>query len=189
MTKRRAWMTLPGLREGGDRTIKEQMIGLDRALAETNGKTVLDMGCAEAAIARNFALAGAISVLGMEVIEEHLKFARLHCVDVPQVTLVNIDFRSHLPREVKDNERYDIVLALAIIHKLHVPEVPLRFAAQSSKSLVVLRLPRWSRRGIVKSKQGFNPCNVFEVMAEEGFELEFETMGPHAEPMQYWRRK
>lgn len=183
----KGWFTIPGVR-AGDRTLKEQMLGLDLALKETAGKTVLDLGCAEGLIAREFARAGAKSVLGVELLEEHLKIARAQCKSFPQMQFI----QAHLGDYIKAREsfpQYDIVLALGIIHKLEDPAVPLRFAAQSARSLLVFRAPAKKYDGLIKSKHTDIKCDVPKIMKSEGFIETALIAGVRGEAAQYWRRK
>jgi len=183
----KGWFDIPGVRRG-DRTLKEQLMGLEPALAECKGKTVLDLGCAEGLIAREFARAGAASVLGIELLQAHIVVAQVQCRDYPQVRFI----RSHLDDYIKTREsfpKYDIVLALGIIHKLLDPNIPLRFAAQSARDLVLFRAPAKKTNGQVKSKHSNVLCDVPAVMTGEGFVDEQTIPGVRGEAVQYWRRK
>lgn len=182
----KGWFTIPGVRPG-DRTLKEQMMGLRPALNECAGKTVLDLGCAEGLIAKEFALAGAAQVTGIELLSSHLAVAKVQCRGL------NIKFIcAHLGDYIKTLEtipQYDIVLTLGIVHKLHDPAVPMRFAAQSAKDLLVFRAPAKKYDGLIKSKFTDAKCNVTEIMASEGFVEEQLIPGVRGEAAQYWRRK
>ena len=183
----KGWFTIPGVRPG-DRTLQEQMMALDIALKERAGKTVLDLGCAEGLIGREFARAGAKSVLGIELLEEHLKVARAQCKPFPQMQFIC----AHLADYIKAREsfpQYDIVLALGIIHKLEDPAVPLRFAAQSTRSLLVFRAPARKYDGLIKSKHSDIKCDVPKIMKAEGFIETALVAGVRGEAAQYWRRK
>jgi len=182
----RGWFTIPGVRPG-DRTLQEQMLGLDLALKECAGKTVLDLGCAEGLISREVARAGAKSVLGIELLAAHLAMARVQCRDFPQVNFVE----AHLADYIKAREsipKYDIVLALGIIHKLQDPAVPLRFAAQSARQLLVFRAPAKKYDGLIKSKHTEITCDVPKIMKAEGFIETALITGVRGEAAQYWRR-
>ena len=183
----KGWFRIPGIRPDGDRTLEEQMIGLAPALEEARGKTVLDLGCAEGLIAREFARAGASRVVGIEMLASHLEVARAVCKDVPQVRFIC----AHLGDFIAARESirtFDIVLALGIIHKLRDPEVPLRFAAQSAASLMLFRAPAKATNGNVASKHTGITCNVPRIMAAEGFAEERLIPGVRGEAVQYWRR-
>ena len=183
----KGWFRVPGLRPNGDRTLEEQMKGLQPALDECKGKTVLDLGCAEGSISLEFAKAGAKAVVGIELLAAHLAIAKLQCKNFPQVTFI----WSHLGDYIQSREsfpQYDIVLALGIIHKLHDPVVPLRFAAQSARDLLVFRAPAKKYDGLIKSKHTDAKCNVPEVMKSEGFVEEKLILGVRGEACQYWRR-
>ena len=183
----KGWFSIPGVRPG-DRTLKEQMMGLQPAIAEANGKTVLDLGCAEGLIAKEFALAGASQVTGIELLASHLAVAKVQCRGLKNIKFIC----AHLDDYIKTLEsipQYDIVLALGIIHKLHDPGVPMRFAAQSARDLLIFRAPAKSKSGIIKSKHTDVTCDVNAIMESEGFVEEKKIAGVRGESAQYWRRK
>ena len=184
----KGWFKVPGIRPDGDRTLAEQLMGLQPALAETRGKTVLDLGCAEGLITNEFAKAGAKRVTGIELLASHLAVAKIICRDHTNVNFIC----EHIGEYIKGLEtfpQYDIVLALGIIHKLEDPGVPLRFAAKSARELLVFRAPAKKYDGLIKSKFTDSMCNVPEIMAEEGFLEEQLIPGVRGEAAQYWRRK
>src|SRR3990167_5174494 len=135
----RGWFKVPGIRPDGDRTVKEQLIGIEDALVECIGKSVLDLGTAEGCIAAEFAKAGALEVVGIELLETHLQVARQVCKGLP-VRFICAHLRDWIA-EHQNPEHFDITLCLGIIHKLHDPAVPLRWAAQSTKDLLLFRGP------------------------------------------------
>lgn len=187
----KGWFRIPNIRPDGDRTIAEQMLGLERALAECAGKDVLDLGCAEGAISAEFARAGARRVVGIELLETHLQVARKVCAGLP------VEFMcAHLTDWMiahQEPETFDTVLALGIIHKLNDPNVPLVWAAKSARDLLCFRAPsRRDKAGkdyTIRSK--FNRhavCNVPATMREQGFVDEGTVAGVRGEGVQYWRR-
>lgn len=185
------WFKIAGHAKG-DRTLEEQMLGLTPALEEARGRVVLDLGCAEGLIGREFVRAGASAVHGIEHLERHLVVAREQCAGLP-MTFQHADIvtlaRHEMPIELP--QRYDIVLALAVVHKLSDPGIGLRFCAWSARRLVVLRLPALgpTGRGLIRSKYNASAvCHIETVMAESGFGLEKTLDGPRREPVQYWRR-
>lgn len=182
----KGWFTIPGVRKG-DRTLEEQMMGLAPALEECKGKTVLDLGCAEGLISREFARAGAAAVTGIEMLQTHLLYAQQMCKGIKNINFIC----AHIGDYIKTLERipqYDIVLALGVIHKLPDPNVPLRFAAASAKNLLLFRAPAIKHGGKVKSKHGDAMCDVNAVMSEMGFVDEKTIQGVRGEAVQYWRR-
>lgn len=186
----KGWLKIPGIRPDGDRTVEEQMLGLDRALAETAGATVLDLGCAEGAIGLAFERAGAKSVLGIEVLQEHLNVARKLCRGH-----VNIEFRRYDLNMTQGLNlgSFDIVLALGIIHKMHEPEQLLRWAARSALRLLCFRAPAFVEpKGadyIVRAKHSQAVVNVPATMRSEGFRDEGTVPGARGEGVQYWYRE
>jgi 2-polyprenyl-3-methyl-5-hydroxy-6-metoxy-1,4-benzoquinol methylase len=151
---------------------------------------VLDLGCAEALISREFAKAGA-EVVGIELLEPHLAVARQVCKGLP-VTFICANLKDWIDQH-PDPEKFDIVLALGIIHKLHDPNVPMLFAARSASGLVCFRAPaRKDKAGggdyLIKSKFTDVTCNVQKLMREQGFADEGIVPGVRGEAVQYWRR-
>lgn len=184
---RHGWFRLDGV-QGGDRTVDEQMRGLQPALEACKDKSVLDLGCAEGLIAREFARAGAV-VVGIELLADHCAVARRVCKGLP-VEIIQSELKAHIdsnPEPVK----FDIVLALGIAHKLHDPGSCIAFAAKSAKELVVFRGPGkkgmyWD--GTLKAKFGSGQCHVPTIFKEAGFR-EGETLdSAHGERAQYWWR-
>lgn len=184
----KGWFKVPGVRPDGDRTLHEQLMGLRPALDEAEGKTVLDLGCAEGLISHEFAKAGAKQVTGIELLQSHLAIAQVVCRAQKNINFIC----AHIGEYIKTLEtfpKYDIVLALGIIHKLPDPGVPLRFAAKSCADLMLFRAPAKKYNGLIKSKFTDTTCNVPKIMAEEGFTEEMLIPGVRGEAVQYWRRK
>lgn len=186
----KGWFKVPGIRPDGDRSIQEQMLGLDRALAECKGKRVLDLGCAEGCISAAFARAGA-EVVGIELLETHLQVARKVCKGLPVKFIC-----AHLGDYIKAHTpptRFDIVLALGIIHKLEDPNVPLAWAARAATDLLCFRAPAHKDKVgadyLIHGKHTKTPCNVQKVMREHGFDDEGVMNGVRGEAVQYFRRK
>jgi len=185
----KGWFSIPGIREHADRTIEEQLGALKRALAEAGGKTVLDLGCAEGAISLEFAKAGATRVLGLEVVEPHLVVARKYCEGWPQIEFVC----AHLGEWAvahPEPERFDIVLALGVIHKLTYMEPALRWAAKSCDDLFCFRSGAMGEGDyMVRNKRKTDQLNLPEVMRSCGFKDEGRVMhGEKREIVHYWRR-
>lgn len=181
---RRGWFVIPGV-QLGDVTLEDQIIALGPAFAEAPGKTVLDIGCAEGLIGREFAKSGAREVIALDSIEAHLDVAREQCAGYP-ITFVHANINDPQPLYSAD-----IVLALGVIHKLQFPEIGVRFAARSSRSLVLLRSGRGASGGIIRSKYHGNTCDSHAIMQAEGFMIERLENGPTSRPeeiVEYWRR-
>lgn len=183
----KGWMGVPGIRERADRTLAEQMMGLDAALKLVSGKTVLDLGAAECLIGREFALAGAVDVLCIESLATHLAVARRACADCSQMRFEQAYLQdyivAHEPPEV-----YDIVLCLGIIHKMENPAELLGWAARSAKDFLLFRAPANAWNGVVTAKHSKVKCHVPTVMELFGFNLERHVAGARGEGVEYWRR-
>jgi len=184
----KGWIAVPGIREQADRTLSEQMAGLEHALSLTSGKTVLDLGCAEGLIGREFALAGAVSVLGIEVLETHLEVARKACADCKQMRFICANLEDYMQRH-EPPAQFDIVLCLGIAHKLRNPESVMRFSCRSARDLVCFRAPASAWDGWFRAKHGGERCHVPTIMAKQGFTLERHVAGKRGEGVEYWRRK
>lgn len=183
---RKGWFRIPGKQEG-DRTLQEQMLGIGPALAEAKDCTVADYGCAEGLIAVEFVKAGAKAVYACDFNPRLIRVAKR--VVGTKVQLEQVDLRHRIGRDNSHGQvqRFDIVLALAIIHKMHSPELAARFFAGAAGRLLVVRLPRGST-GVVQSKYGASTCDLNALMPSLGFRLERMLPGPCDEFVQYWRR-
>lgn len=193
----KGWISVPGVREHADRTLEEQLLGLAPAIKTSAGKTVLDLGCAEGVIGREFIRGGAKSVVGIEMLAEHLEIAKVACsqqIGSGQMRFICSELKTWIDAH-PEPEQFDVVLALGIAHKLHQPGACLAFAARSARELVVFRSPgkknlAWD--GYIRSKHVRDEngvCHVPTVMKAHGFE-EGETLPSTREEMvQYWWRR
>lgn len=191
----KGWIAVPGIRPLADRTLAEQIMGLGPAIEFARGKTVLDLGCAEGMIGREFARAGATDVLGIEQLGAHLSVARRVAAGWPQdpAPMPQMRFeQAHLAAWAESHpqpEPFDVVLALGIIHKLHDPKMALAFAARSARLLLCFRAPAVATEGIVKSKFTAKAVNVPKQMAGYGFREGDTIPGVRGEAVQYWWRE
>lgn len=182
---RHGWFVIPGL-QTGDRTIEEQRLGVENAIGECAGKTVLDLGCAEGLLSREFAQAGAKFVHGVDSLGSHLVVAQDICASYKNVSFEQQDLNEPKPLR----RTYDIVLALGVAHKLAEPVIGIRYAAAQSTELVLVRMSRHTADGLLTSKfKPYNVCNVNEEMDAAGFELEGIEAGPRSETVHYYRRR
>lgn len=167
----------------GDRTVAEQMTGLGDAVAVAKGKTVLDVGCAEGLISREFARAGAQSVHGIEIIPRHVEIAEDLCRGLActfQVMNLNDwDGTGIEPR--------DVVLALAVLHKMRDPAATAALVAKVTRHLLVIRLPLGSQ-GVIFGKMSGARCNLNLLLPQHGLKIDKVVTGPRKELVQYWRR-
>jgi predicted RNA methylase len=182
---RHGWIAIDGV-QTGDRTLHEQTAALRRAIAECAGRTVIEFGCAEGLIAREFIRAGAKSAQCFEVSADHLAVAHEQCAGLP-MEFILCDLNLEASQLVV---RADIVLCLGIAHKLLDPGAGIRLAADSSLDLVLIRSGRREVDGIITSKHRGGKCDSHATMRERGFVLERVEIGPepHSERVEYWRR-
>jgi SAM-dependent methyltransferase len=170
------------------RSLEDQMIGLEDALAECVGKTVLDLGCAEAHISREFAIAGAARVVGIETALWSIDAAKVVCVGYPQIELIHANL-SHYMEENPEPERFDIVLALGIMHKMGDMAAALRWSARCAKDLYLLRPPGYaSADGYFRNKKRSDMVHAPTVLSIAGFTEQKRIQGAHGEHVEYWRR-
>lgn len=183
---RKGWLIIEG-QQDGDRTVREQCEALRYAMEGCSGKSILDLGCAEGLIGREFVNAGAANYLGIEYVDGHIEVARAQCAGLP------MEFRQANMNDLPDDWKHeaDIVLCLGIAHKLQFPEKAIRIAASSARELVLIRSGRGANKhGIIKSKRHPNICDSHAVMKECGFHLSRVVKGPppHSETVEYWER-
>lgn len=178
--ERKGWFKIDGVQDG-DRTIEQQLIGLESALAEADGATVLDLGCAEGLIARKFAKAGA-KVLGVEILRENVDEAVRQCEGY-RVKVAHDNVELFLDGE----HEHDIVLALSVLHKLRRPSDAARRIGQIARSMVVIRLPPEMRGFVLDSRSGNVRHEVTQPLNEVGWKLVAEVKGPLEEWTGYYR--
>ena len=183
----------------GDRTLAQQMEGLDRLFAEVEGKTVLDVGCAEGLISIELAKSGA-DVHGYEIRTQAVKDAKAAAqrlkVDVSNrrhddstmvpgaVSFAETDANTFTP-----NIDYDIVIMLAVLHKLKNPTAACARIVAHALDLVVIRLPPEHAPTIIDDRSGNEPHHIGTTMEKCGFVLEHAACdGPFGEWVGYYRR-
>lgn len=170
----------------GERSLEEQMRGLEKALRMAKGKSVLDLGCAEGLISKEFLKAGAESLTGIEMLFPFAEAARELCADFTNAKFICSNLNNYIKSPHKG--KYDVVLALAIIHKAKNPDDFLNLAIESCNpgGLIVIRYPINQSKGIIKAKYGSNTCNVIKTMANNRFVSDGKFAGPRGEVVEYW---
>lgn len=184
---RSGWLKIPGIQDGA-RTLDEQLLGLEVALLECAGKSVLDLGAAEGLIAIEFAKRGASRVLG---VDSNVEFIRVAREELRKANPLPVQFEiadvMELATDYLPPVKYDIVLALAILHKLEDPAAGVRFCAESASDLIVIRLPRGSS-GLIEGKFTQVPADVPVILVRHGFVIARKEQGPRGEWVHYYRR-
>lgn len=187
----KGWFQTPGRK--GDRTLDQQIMGLYPALNACSGKSVMDIGCAEGLVALEFARAGASEVQGFEIRKDHVEVGRRlikaaqHEQFMPPVQLHVQDANVFAPAP----RTFDVVLLLAILHKLRSPTAAAARFAEAARELVVLRLPPEHAPTIIDERSGNQPHYIGQVMERRGFLLDKTLsgkVGPFGEWMGYYRR-
>ncbi len=165
----------------GDRTLEMQLLGLDPLFDEAKGATILDVGCAEGLLSMELAKKGA-QVTGVEIVESHIEVAK-------QLRgALSCRFEVADANDYQPDEDYDIVLLLAILHKLKDPSRACARFAKAAKNLVVMRLPPENAPTIIDERSGNVRHDVAAVMTWYGFHLERVTRGSFSEWTGFWRR-
>ena len=182
LIRTKGWFITDG--RPGDRTLEQQMTGLEQLVAEVPGKTVLDIGCAEGLISMAMCRAGAAGAVGLDIVPYHLKVGRDLVGDLP-VSFVLANLNNF---DLSTLEPADIVLALAILHKVKNPSAVCAAAAALAKDLCVIRLPP-SGTTIIDARSEGVPHDIAAVMEASGFTLESVVEGPLSEWLGYYRRK
>lgn len=175
MQKKQGWFDLPG--RLGDRTIEQQLLGMDWLLENCAGKTVLDVGCAEGLISIELAKRGAVALHGVEIIDKHLTIARELAGDLP-ITFENADGNTWEP-----SRRYDVVLLLSILHKFKDPTERAALFAKACDDILVFRTPPKHAPAIVDWRSNFAKHDIAAAFAAEGFKLQH---GSHSGPLGEW---
>jgi 2-polyprenyl-3-methyl-5-hydroxy-6-metoxy-1,4-benzoquinol methylase len=177
----KGWFTV-GSRQG-DRTLGQQLVGLDRLFAAVPGKSVLDLGCAEGLISMECARHGALSVQGVEIRADHVAAGRKLGGSLP-VALDVGDLNTWRPQH-----GYDVVLALALLHKLKNPSAACAEFCEAARELVVIRTPpKFDPWVIVDGRSSNKPHDIGKVLRGNGFKLSEQLAGTFGEVIGYWER-
>jgi len=155
----------------GDRTLDQQMKGLGPLIERVPGKTVLDVGCAEGLIAMKLYDEGASAVHGLEIVPGHAAVANKLRAD-RGCTFDVADANAYKPKR-----KYDIVIMLAILHKLTDPTAACKRFASAARELVVLRLPPRTAPVIVDRRSGNYSHDMEAALETCGFFLTRKTLG------------
>jgi 2-polyprenyl-3-methyl-5-hydroxy-6-metoxy-1,4-benzoquinol methylase len=168
----------------GDRTLAEQLTGLDAMLDEVRGQTVLDIGCAEGLIGMECVRRGAAFVRGIERVAGHVDVANELRADMPCEFMVD-DANDYDPGP----RTFDIVLLLAVLHKLRAPTESCYRLAAAARDLCVIRLGPNKSESIVDARSDCVTQNIGGAMVDLGFMMEKVVLGPKGEWTWYYRRQ
>lgn len=140
------WFNIPGVQKG-PRPLGVQLEGVIPVLEMMkelgNSWTALDLGCAEGLIAFECVKYGAGMVYGMDIVQSRIETAcslshglgyadrtNFGCFDLEKVDLIKVC-----------KQDFDVVLTLAIAHKVAFPEDFIYRAASLAQQFYVTRLP------------------------------------------------
>lgn len=170
----------------GLRVLKEQLKGLEPL--PTSRKTILDLGCAEGLIGKHFIdVFGADLVHGLEIVPERVEMARKLCsgYDNAVFSVANLDDLAATDRLLLP--KYDVVLMLAIAHKLLDPNKAIRWAANKAKEHFVIRMPGRDRTFVDKRSNNVK-VSPLKLLAPD-FKLVSESLGGRDEMTLIFQRK
>lgn len=182
MKTRKGWFKIPGVQDG-DRTIQDQMKGLGWLFANCKGNTVLDVGAAEGLLSIELANAGARYVHGVEVVADHVKVAK------QLNTHANVTFECADMNKWRPKQKYDIVVALAILQKLKDPGAVAAALANCAHEAIVLRLPPEHAPTVIDARSNNVPHHIGEILRGSDFtQIEQSYDGHFGEYVGVWRR-
>lgn len=189
---RRGWFDIPDVQRG-DRTIAQQLNGLAPALARAADKTVFDVGSAEGLIGMEFARAGARSVFGIDITKESIEVAKRLVVERNlekrcRFQAISIDELIAQERASSEVWHYDIVLMLAVLHKLPDPRPALNLASDCAGELIVIRLPASTGSLIAYKHDPSRRVDAVPFLLERGWSLGEVTAGHEGEWCGYFER-
>jgi trans-aconitate methyltransferase len=169
---------------GGHRELDQQMQGLSLLMRSVKKATVLDLGCAEGLITIEMAKAGATALHGIEIRRQAVIDANVLRGDLP------ITFEVGDLNVWRAQRHYDVVVMLAILHKLKDPAKVLRWIlTDASPDLIVIRLPPRSDNPVVyDSRSGSKKIDLWPIINKAGYKMLHVTDGYLAEWIGYYRK-
>lgn len=183
---KKGWFDLPG--RPGDRTLGQQMVGLARAVEAAQGGVVLDVGCAEAQVSFMLLRNGAREAVAVERVSDHVAVANEQRLrDNAALTLVCADAEVFDPEPYQPHGGFDVVLLLAILHKLRNPTLAARKYGAATKTLCVVRLPE-SGPLIVDERSNRQPHDIVAALGDVGLRLDGHMRGTFNEWIGYFVR-
>lgn len=176
--------------EPGLRFLKEQLTGLDVVRDYAPRARILDLGCAEGLIGKYFIdTYGADLLHGLEAEASRVKLARELCAgyEGAQFWAADLNDLSRIDAEIPLLPKYDVILSLAILHKLKDPIGCLKWAAAHTGNIVAVRLPG-SGPTFQDSRSGNVMVEPLKILSAE-FDVIAQGPGPRNEWTGVWRRK
>lgn len=167
---------------GGQVPLKRQLMGLQNIAVE--GRTLLDVGCAEGLTSIHMAQKGATLVHGVEIRERAVEVGQSIVGFTgmsERVKFYHGDMRKPAAALGQKGmlDQYDVVFAMASIQKLRNQAVPVvELLAKMCRETFVVRLPT------PEIPNGFGKSRMIpDILTEQGFEMKWESCGhPHGEP-------
>lgn len=169
--------------------LERQLTGLDLLWDRVTGSTVADIGCAEGDIGMECVRRGAGFVLGIEYREAAVKAANQRARNVDNFTVLREDADHWPPRPMGERARFDVILMLAVLHKLQKPEASLvRIIDRCAKptATVVLRLRPRDWPVLRDERSGNRPQQIGTALTALGFRLVHEDEGPVSGGVPEW---
>jgi SAM-dependent methyltransferase len=179
---KRGWFTTPG--RAGDRTLSQQLTGLEPALEFARDRRVLDIGCAEGLLSMEMARAGATHVTGVDIVADHIRVAHELCPDDFPCNFFVADANVYRPRG-----RFDLVLLLAILHKLRDPAAACQRFIGHCDDMVAIRLPPAFAPLVVDPRSYNVPHDIDAVMRKNRFALQEVRAGHLNEWLGIYRKR
>jgi hypothetical protein len=173
--------------EPGLRSEKEQLIGLDAIRPFMPRASVLDLGTAEGCLLKFYVDTLGVDLgHGVEIVSDRVEKAKEICKGY-----INLDFFcADLNKRHKIDRfalpEYDVVLALAILHKLEQPIETLQWAARKARRAIAIRLP--GREQTFTDRRSGNVL-VDPVAILPDFKLISAQPGPRAEMTMIFARE
>jgi SAM-dependent methyltransferase len=190
MAKPLGWFRIEGV-QNGPRTLQEQLQGLDVVREACVGKSVLDLGCAEALISADMIACGAYWVDALDCNVNLIRVAKkLHkpMVDAMSLGLHQVDlneFERYYDRGMLPKATYDVVLMLSILHKLRAPLDFLEYALSFASDWLAVRLPT----PVICHRNSGNKTYDIRPLIDRNFRRIAEPEGPRGEWVGIYRRR
>jgi SAM-dependent methyltransferase len=168
----------------GDRKPAEQLRGLEHLFLNCGGRSVLDVGCAEGVISHLLVKAGAAGAHGIEITPEFVAKARLWGAKLP-CTFTQADANTWTPER-----RYDVVLCLALLHKLRDPSAAAARFCTACDWMMILRMKPEDEGCIIRDERsGMVPHDIGVVLRARGFAETRYELGSYGEHVHYFERQ
>jgi SAM-dependent methyltransferase len=186
---RKGWFKIAGVQDG-DRTLGEQLKGLNPLLRDIRGTRVLDLGCAEGLIADACIARGAEAAYGVEINQASVRVGQTMVDRMVFISHLDLNRTDLVVEYLRTLPKLDVCLMLAILVRLRRPlELIDAVVKEQGPALFVVRLPSFMPGFVKDHRSGNIRFDVTARFNTHGYDLSEVEPGHYEEWTGYYRKR